>query len=222
MLKIFVPSKTGILRIAADEFASLWRQVTGQELSVTADADDCEDLIVLGSDAVNAFAFRKIMDKTIRDFAVTTGGDDYDIVSAADNGRKLLFLAGGRPRALLYAVYRFFELRADCRYFWDGDIMPKRQSIDISGLDIHEKPRFEYRGLRYFAHRSLNRFQAEHWDFAEWKQEIDWILKKRMNLFMLRHHLDRQSHPMDAGAGIPFIVPDFNFSFQGRNTGKVI
>jgi hypothetical protein len=44
--------------------------------------------------------------------------------------------------------------------------------------------------LRYFAHRSLHRFQAEHWDFEDWKKEIDWILKKRLNLFMLRIGMD--------------------------------
>ncbi|MFA9478761.1 alpha-N-acetylglucosaminidase TIM-barrel domain-containing protein [Phycisphaerales bacterium AB-hyl4] len=190
MLKIFIPSETGICRIAADAFSSLWFQVTGQRLAVTTEPDSQGDLIVLGSDAVNAYAFEKIIDNTIRDFSITTDADDYEIVSATDNGRKLLFLAGGRPRALLYAVYRFFELRADCRYFWDGDIVPKREHIDISDLHIHEKPRFEYRGLRYFAHRGLNRFQAEHWSFDEWKQEIDWIIKKRMNLFMLRIGFD--------------------------------
>lgn len=91
---------------------------------------------------------------------------------------------------MLYGVYRFFELRADCRYFWDGDIIPGRKDIDIGGMNVCESPRFEYRGLRYFAHRSLKRVQAEHWDFDEWKQEIDWIVKKRLNLFMLRIGLD--------------------------------
>ena len=53
-----------------------------------------------------------------------------------------------------------------------------------------EKPRFEYRGLRYFAHRGLHRFQAEHWDLEDWKREIDWLVKKRFNLFMLRTGID--------------------------------
>ena len=53
-----------------------------------------------------------------------------------------------------------------------------------------EKPRFAYRGLRYFAHRGLHRFQAEHWDLDDWKREIDWCVKKRFNLFMLRTGID--------------------------------
>jgi predicted AAA+ superfamily ATPase len=75
-------------------------------------------------------------------------------------------------------------------YFWDGDVVPKRGEIDFAGLDVVEKPRFAYRGLRYFAHRGLHRFQAEHWDLDDWKRELDWCLKKRFNLFMLRTGID--------------------------------
>lgn len=190
MLKILIPKKEGMFKIAADEFAGLWRQATGKKLSIICSDDGKSDLVVLGSDAVHAFTHEKIIAGVIPQFSLVSDGDTYQIVSATEAGRRFLFIAGGRPRALLYGVYHFFELRADCRYFWDGDIIPEQKDIDIAGLNVCERPRFEYRGLRYFAHRSLKRFQAEHWDFAEWKQEIDWIVKKRLNLFMLRIGLD--------------------------------
>lgn len=191
MLKIFVPEKKGISGIAAAEFASLWGKVTGKKLPVITRDDLRSDLVVFGSDACNPLTHAKIVEKVIPQFQLVSGSDDYQLRSARDtSGRKLLFIAGGRPRALLYGVYRFFELRANCRYFWDGDIVPKAKDIDITGLDLKESPRFRYRGLRYFAHRSLTRFQAEQWDFPDWKREIDWILKKRMNLFMLRIGID--------------------------------
>ena len=191
MLKIFVPGKKGICGIAAAEFASIWNKITGKKPAVITRDDPRSDLVVFGSDACNAFTHAKIVEKVIPQFRVVAGSDDYQLRSAQDaSGRKLLFIAGGRPRALLYGVYRFFELRANCRYFWDGDIIPEAEEIDITGLDLKESPRFRYRGLRYFAHRSLTRFQAEQWDFPDWKREIDWILKKRMNLFMLRIGID--------------------------------
>ncbi|MBR4184953.1 MAG: hypothetical protein IKQ87_04230, partial [Clostridia bacterium] len=93
-------------------------------------------------------------------------------------------------RSTLYAVYAYFEKAAGCRYFWDGDIVPRRGSLPLDGFDLVESPRFEYRGLRYFAHRSLTRFQAEHWNLGDWKREIDWMLKKRLNMFMLRIGMD--------------------------------
>ena len=189
MLTLLVSASSPVSRLAAGEFARYWLAVCGEELPVVSE-DPGGDLVVFGSDATNVFAHDMIVKGVVPDFAIRTGADDYALVSAKDGGRNLLFLAPGRPRALFYAVYRFFELRADCRWFWDGDIVPKGPAPDITGLDLVEKPRFEYRGLRYFAHRSLGRFQAEHWDVDDWKREIDWVLKKRMNLFMLRIGLD--------------------------------
>ena len=83
-------------------------------------------------------------------------------------------------------MYDLLERRGGCRWFWDGDVVPKKDTLDFSGLDIREESRFEYRGIRYFAHRGLTRFQAEHWGFDDWKREIDWCVKNRLNLFMLR------------------------------------
>jgi len=99
-------------------------------------------------------------------------------------------LAGGRGRSTLYAVYDYFERYANCHYFWDGDVIPHADSLPMEDIRVVEKPRFFYRGLRYFAHRGLKRFQAELWSFEEWKQEIDWMVKKRLNFFMLRIGMD--------------------------------
>ena len=111
-----------------------------------------------------------------------TGKDAYSIVSCGKGAK----ITGSNVRNILYGVYDLLERRAGCHWFWDGDVVPKRETIDLSGLDIHEEAHFEYRGLRYFAHRGLTRFQAEHWGFDDWKKEIDWMLKRRLNVFMLR------------------------------------
>ena len=108
--------------------------------------------------------------------------DEYRIMSEGDG---VAFLGANR-RAVLYAVYDFLSRRGGCRWFWDADIVPKRASIDVSGLDVREKSQHEYRGTRYFAHRGLTRFQAEHWGLEDWKREIDWCVKKRLNVMMLR------------------------------------
>ena len=112
----------------------------------------------------------------------TTGKDAYRIVSVGAG----VVITGANGRSLLYGVYDLLERRAGCRWFWDEDVVPKKASIDLTGLDVREEAQFEYRGLRYFAHRGLTRFQAEHWGLEDWKKEIDWCLKKRLNTFMLR------------------------------------
>ena len=189
--KILVPaSAPPVYGVAAREFQKYYEQVTGTRLPITAEPDTNVDWVVIGSDAVNRFCRAAVEQRIIPPLDVGAGTDDYRIRSAEKDGRKYLFLAGGNGRSTLYAVYDFFERQAGCRYFWDGDVVPKQTAIRTEGLDVREAPRFDYRGLRYFAHRSLDRFQAEHWGPEQWDREIDWILKKRLNLFMLRIGMD--------------------------------
>lgn len=207
MVKILFPENSGIFKIASEAFISLFTEISGVTPEITSVPDDTNDLVIFGSDAVNEFAHSMIEKGVCLGFRIRYGSDDYHILSVEENGRTLLFLAGGRPRSILYAVYRFFELRCGCRYFWDGDIIPKVEKISLSGMDVAESPRFHYRGTRYFAHRGLKRFQAEHWDFDDWKKEIDYLLKKRLNLMMLRIGLDdlfQKAFPED----VPYPDPD--------------
>ena len=171
--------------LAVSVFNGLAEKIIGRSLPLTADPDNGDDLIIIGSDSDHLFVAEKMLSGKWQLPAYRSGNDDYFIRSYEDNGRTVLLLGGGRPRAFLYAVYAYFEA-IGCSYFWDGDIIPQMESLPLKGFDILESPRFEYRGLRYFAHRSLHRFQAEHWSLDDWKKEIDWILKKRLNLFMLR------------------------------------
>lgn len=180
-------------RIAAETFIELAKKVGGAECVLITDLeslpDDGSPVIVIGTDAVNHFTANAYFSRQIDDFGIRYGTDNYRILSTDVNGRRMVFFAAGRPRAAIYAVYRYFEVFCGCRYFWDGDRL-RETALPLSGIDLYESPRFEYRGLRYFAHRSLHRFQAEHWSLPDWEHEIDWILKKRLNMFMLRIGID--------------------------------
>ena len=117
------------------------------------------------------------------DAKISKDGADTYTVKSDDKG---VVVTGSNARSVLYGTYDLLERRGGCRWFWDCDIVPKKDMIDLAGLDVTEAAHFEYRGLRYFAHRGLTRFQAEHWGLEDWKREIDWCLKKRLNVFMLR------------------------------------
>ena len=119
---------------------------------------------------------------TFDDPAVRVSTDDFCIT--AENGR--ISFAAGNLRGLFYAVYEYFERYCGCRYFWDGDVIPKRDVLPTENIRFVKRFRYIYRGLRYFAHRSLYRFQAEHWGFEDWQKEIDFLLKKHFSFFMLR------------------------------------
>lgn len=172
--------------VACNIFRDYYERITGLKLEVKTEASTGEDMVVIGSEAVQPFVYRTMKGG----LPVRCHSDDYCLISKEDGERNLLFLAGGRGRSTIYAVYDFFERQAGCHYFWDGDVVPQRKHIEIRGLDVKESPRFTYRAIRYFAHRGLGRFQAEHWDFEEWKAEIDWICKSRLNVFMLRIGID--------------------------------
>ena len=194
---VLVPS-TGepAYRIAGETFCDMWQKVAGAKPRVVpcADPDDGKlpagDIVLIGSDAVNPVVHRFILQARIENLGIRCGTDDYRILSLPHEGRTLLILAGGGGRSTLYAVYDFFRRKGGAEYFWDGDVIPKRPGIELAGCDFTERPRFEYRGLRYFAHRGPHRFHAEMWDFEDWKRELDWMLKKRLNLFMLRTGID--------------------------------
>ncbi len=181
--------------IAGETFADMWEKVTGKRPSVSYMKSDEKELsdsnvVLIGSDAVNPVVHELIRTGLINGLDLQHGGDNYRLLSLNKQGKNYLILAGGSGRSTIYAVYDFFRKQVGVEYFWDGDIIPRHSSIDISGIDILESPHFEYRGLRYFAHRGLHRFHAEHWDLDDWKKEIDWLMKKRFNLFMLRTGID--------------------------------
>lgn len=190
-MKILQPSNgEKVYAIAAKEFQRMYYEITGIKLEIAESTDENESVIVIGNDCVNEFSHQALTRKMLYSFNIRYGTDDYSIISKHNRNRDVLFIAGGRGRSTLYAVYHFFEKQAGCHYFWDGDVIPKLEEVDITGLHIVESPRFEYRGLRYFAHRGLHRFQAEHWSIEDWQREINWLVKKRLNLFMLRIGID--------------------------------
>ena len=152
----------GELDLPRAEFAKYYRQIVGKEMP--------EGLV--------AFAIDPKVSKS--------GRDAYRIVTTASGQQQGVTITGANVRSVYYGVYDLLERRGGCRWFWDGDVVPKKDAFDLSGLDVKEEAHFEYRGLRYFAHRGLTRFQAEHWGLDDWKKEIDWMLKRRLNVFMLR------------------------------------
>lgn len=168
------------------EFLKYAKRITGSHLPVSREDDGISDLILIGSDAVNPVTHHLIMKGTVEVLSIRSGSDDYRILSVSEEKRNILILAGGRLRAELYAVYDYFEKFCSCRFFWDGEVIPKRAALPLQGMDRLKKFRFCYRGIRYFAHRSLHRFQAEHWSWPDWKKELDYLVKRRSNLFMLR------------------------------------
>ncbi len=177
--------------IAADAFIDLAGRVGNAEAKKITDEEYLtrktkpERAVLIGNDSANSVLAELLLSGKAAQLGLRYGTDGYAIRTDRIGETEYLILAGGRPRATIYAVYRYFEKFCGCRWFWDGDRIPST-ALPFEGLRLNEAPRFDYRGIRYFAHRSLHRFQAVQWGLEDWKNEIDWILKSRLNLFMLR------------------------------------
>ncbi len=185
-MRIIQPENAGsAYGIAAQACRDMWRAVTGQEPCIGTEWGD-GDAIVIGADDVQPCTWELLSSGALDSLGLRYGTDDYSILSARRGEHDVLVLAGGRGRSTLYAVYDYFARAAGARYYWDGDVVPHRDTLPLAGFEVHESPRFDLRGLRYFAHRSLTRFQAEQWGYEDWKREIDWMCRRRLNFFMLR------------------------------------
>lgn len=198
---------------AVSVFSELWTKVSGITPIISYEYNNDEDIVIIGSDSVNDALTDKMISGEIADFGIRYGTDDYCIRCFEENRRRVLILAGGRGRSTLYAVYDFFERICGCHWFWDGDVIPQLEKIELCDMDIVESPRFEYRGMRYFAHRALHRFQAEHWSFEDWKRELDYLTKRRFNFFMLRIGMDdlwQRAFPDSCGYDIDTFGDGYN------------
>ena len=217
---VFPKNAHSAYKISANEFVSLALKSTNNKFTLFSDEEflslpkNPKTVVLLGNDSVNTVTANLYLKGKIPSFNFSYGSDDYAIKTIKIDGTTYLILAGARPRATLYAVYRYFEKFLNYKYFWDGDRIPKNASCIFEDIDLLESPRFEYRGLRYFAHRSLHRFQAEHWGYEDWKNEIDWILKSRLNLFMLRTGMDDVWQK-----AFPDIVPYPSLTDKAENSG---
>lgn len=189
-LNVIVPeTREKIYAIAAEEFCNYYEKITGYRPERGYDEES--DLVVVGGEAIDSYAGTLYEKDIARCEGFEDGKDCVYVRSLKSGDRNVLLLRGGTPRANLYAVYAYFEILG-AAWFWDGDVLPtlKREEICDKSVYKFENPRFLYRGTRYFAHRSLKRFQAEFWNYEDWKREIDYLLKIRCNLFMLRIGLD--------------------------------
>jgi hypothetical protein len=131
---VVAPDATETERFAAGELSLFLRIVTGAEFPVREDASpDGANLLVGPGAARRAGHDTNAPGLLPEELVVRTAGRD-------------LILAGGSPRATLYAVYTFLEDVAGCRWWTStASRMPRRPSLSVGSLSIRFKPPFEYR-----------------------------------------------------------------------------
>ena len=104
--------------------------------------------------------------------------------AAADvGGAKVVVLAGRNPIGSLYAVYDYLETSCGVGFFQDGEHVPQLDAMPADHIARAEQPRFDNRlHLCWNAHRGLKKYHSYWWTADEWKRELDWMVKRRLNL----------------------------------------
>ena len=104
---------------------------------------------------------------------------DQGIVLRRTNlqGRPALIVAGGSPRATLWAVYELVE-RWGVRYLMDRDVFPESSEFKFPDLDVVMEPIFRVR-----AHPSIQDYapSGESWGMADFRPLIDQLAKMKFN-----------------------------------------
>jgi hypothetical protein len=102
---------------------------------------------------------------------------------AAAKGGPAVLLAGREPVGTLCAVYHYLERACGVGFFSDGEHVPRRAALPAAGIRIAESPRFDNRlHLAWNAHCGLKKYHSCWWTAEEWKRELDWMAKHRLNM----------------------------------------
>ena len=179
---------TSIEKHAAKELKKYIEQMSGAELKIMTGIENAvikvQNVVLIGRAETNP-KIKELYDKDVIHLSPEHPGSDGFIIktithnpsfSSAD--KDYLVIGGSVDRGTLYAVYHLLERELNVGFFEDGDRVPEAETIVVN-CDIAEKPYFEFRGAMTNGPQSRN---AAFWGEKEWKQEIDWLLKKKGNI----------------------------------------
>ena len=143
--------------------------------------------IVVGS-AEDA-AFSALVRQAGAEVSTNDLGNEGGLIKSATIGAKpVIFLVGRTRTGTCHAVYSFLEQELGVGFFIDGDHVPTLDKLTLSGIDRQEIPRVGIRGLFYhptWPHPHANCCRL--WSFDKWKQYIDWMRHRRINVLPLFH-----------------------------------
>jgi len=124
---------------AAVELQQHLQAVTGATFSIQHAVEEGAKAIVVGPSALFTAAFP--------DVDLDALGHDGIVLKSAENR---IYLAGGRPRGTLYAVYTFLEDVVGCRWWSSTErFVPEKPTLRIPALDTVYSPRLIYREAFY-------------------------------------------------------------------------
>ena len=156
---------------AADELKTYLEKIFGGNYSLQA-----EDKALPGESAIyvgqTAFAQKAGIDLG------TFAEEEYILRTVGPN----LIIGGGQPRGTWNGVHHFLQRELGCHFFtWDCEVIPKRENLPLTSLDLRRKPSFTGRTI-----------YLPSWDFGQSGKVSAWQSRNFANTY------DRLSKNKDA------------------------
>ncbi len=104
------------------------------------------------------------------------------------NGKTVVLIAGATQTGACHAAYSFLEDDLGIGFFIDSDNVPYLALAELPEADRIVKPTVPLRTLFHHStwkHPHLNCWRL--WGIEKWMQSIDWMRRKRYNLFSVFH-----------------------------------
>jgi alpha-N-acetylglucosaminidase len=164
---------------AASELAKYLAMISGTEIPIARTPPSGVGVLAIGrpeTNEITELARGKGLTGLSRE---NPGGDGFVIESIVLEGREVLLVGGSSDRGTLYAVYALLENVLGVGFFRDGELVPKQDTIDLVDLHISDSPRFQY---REDGSGCIFAYSTPYWDMDDWKRELDWRAKKRVNM----------------------------------------
>jgi len=178
-------SPTWLENRAAEELVKYIKEMSGVSLKIVRGISPKDNNIILIGRGETNPAIKELCDKgIIRLSSGYPGLDGFIIKSLNDQNKNYLILGGSRDRGTLYAVYHFLENFCKVGFFWDGERIAEIKTIRLNGINLAERPRF---AIRQYLQGGPFSYTTNYWDWKDWKKELDWMAKKKINCIMPPH-----------------------------------
>jgi alpha-N-acetylglucosaminidase len=170
------------IRHAGEELRAYTKTLTGVDLPIVPESrahQRAKNGIILIGTPDYSLLIREMVSAGYLPRAEKESGDRFLARSLRYDGRDYLVLCGFNDRSVIYAVYHYLEKHCGVGFFWDGEYVPRVGSIRIRDTSIDENARFSLRG---YGQMCALVYSAKYWDFSDWRRELDWMMKRRLNL----------------------------------------
>ena len=173
-------------RHAAEELARYVKAISGADLEILSGRSreaHYKNLILIGQPSTNPMIEKLNAAGAIEVTSEKPGLDGFVIKTLDRHHKKVLVLASAQPRGCLYAVYHLLENYAHVGFFpVGGENIPHNANLTLEPIDLAQRPQFPDR--EYFQGCAYS-YSAQFWTAEDWKAEIDWMAKKKLNLLHL-------------------------------------